>query len=137
MKRKFLNFLVFSFIFVSCASNASDIAAAYVSPTKYSNYNCEQVSLEKDSIERRVNELYIKVEQRAKNDKVSMGVGMVLFWPALFFLKGDSPEAAEYARMKGEYEAIRTVSVQKNCDVQFKDELMDSIEASKNNPNNK
>ena len=43
-----------------------------------------------------------------------MAVGLLLFWPALFFLEGgDGPEAAEYARLKGQYEALRTVAVQR------------------------
>jgi len=137
MKKIILNLIAINFILVSCASSASDITAAYVSPAKYSNYDCQQIALEKDNIERRVNELYFAVEQRAKNDRVSMGVGMVLFWPALFFLKGDSPEAAEYSRMKGEYEAIQSVAVMKKCDVIFQDDLMNAIEASKNNPSKK
>jgi hypothetical protein len=34
----------------------------------------------------------------------------------LFFLEGgDGPEAAEYAQLKGEYEALRTAAVEKKC----------------------
>ena len=111
--------LCVNILLIGCATGASEISASYVSPAKYSGYDCDQINLERDSIERRVN-----------------GVGMVLFWPALFFLKGDSPEAAEYARMKGEYEAIQSVAIQKKCDIRFEKELMDTIDASKNNPNN-
>lgn len=136
MKKNLLNIFVLCFLTVSCASSAADISTSYVSPLKYSNYDCQQISMERDNIERRVNELYYAVEKRAKADRTSMAVGMVLFWPALFFLKGDSPEAAEYSRMKGEYEAIQSVAVQKKCGVQFESDLMDSIEASKNDPSN-
>jgi hypothetical protein len=134
MKIKLLNFVAISILLASCASSASDISASYVSPMKYSNYDCDQITMERDNIERRVNYLYYSVEKRAKADKTSMAVGMILFWPALFFLKGDSPEAAEYARMKGEYEAIQSMAVQKKCNVTFEADLMDSIEASKNDP---
>ncbi len=137
MKKKLLNVVAICILTVSCASSASDITASYVSPMKYSNYDCNQIAIERDNIERRVNALYYSVEKRAKADRTSMAVGMVLFWPALFFLKGDSPEAAEYARMKGEYEAIQTIAVQKKCGVQFETDLMDSIEASKNDPSKK
>jgi hypothetical protein len=45
-----------------------------------------------------------------------MGIGLVLFWPALLFLEGgDGPEATEYANLKGEYEALRENSVSKKC----------------------
>jgi hypothetical protein len=50
-----------------------------------------------------------------------MGVGLVLFWPALFFLEGgDGPEAAEYAQLKGEFEALRENSIQKKCGIESK-----------------
>ena len=136
MKKNVILIICFNLLILNCASSTSDISASYVSPQKYSDFDCDQIMLERDTIERRVNELYQSIEQRAKNDRVSMGVGMVVFWPALFFLKGDSPEAAEYARMKGEYEAIQTIANQKKCDLIFQDELMDSIEESKNDPKN-
>ena len=136
MKKLICNILILSITLLSCASSASEISAAYVSPTKYMNYDCSQINMEKSEVERRVNELYYKVEKRAKNDRAAMGVGMVLFWPSLFFLKGDSPEAAEYAQMKGEYDALRSISVQKKCGTGFSNDLMDTIDAEKNNPNN-
>ena len=136
MKKLICNILILSITLLSCASSASEIGAAYVSPTKYMNYDCSQINMEKSEVERRVNELYYKVEKRAKNDRAAMGVGMVLFWPSLFFLKGDSPEAAEYAQMKGEYDALRSISVQKKCGTGFSNDLMDTIDAEKNNPNN-
>jgi len=47
-----------------------------------------------------------------------MGIGLVLFWPALFFLEGgDGPEAAEYTRLRGEVDAMRRVAVLKECDL--------------------
>jgi hypothetical protein len=47
-----------------------------------------------------------------------MAVGLVLFWPALFFLEGgDGPEAAEYACLKGEVDALEQVAIQKKCDM--------------------
>lgn len=57
-----------------------------------------------------------------------MGIGLVLFWPALFMLEGgDGPEATEYARLRGEYEAISTVSVQKKCQLNFAEDLGDFV----------
>ena len=41
---------------------------------------------------------------------------MLLFWPSLFFLEGgDTPEASEYARIKGEVDALNEASIQKSC----------------------
>lgn len=44
-----------------------------------------------------------------------MGVSLVLFWPALFFIDGDNPDAQEYARVKGEYLAVEQAYIKKNC----------------------
>lgn len=49
-----------------------------------------------------------------------MGIGLLVFWPSLFLLEGgDGPEASEYARLKGTYEALRTVAVQKKCSLEI------------------
>jgi hypothetical protein len=59
-------------------------------------------------------------DAKARNDAVATGVGLVLFWPALFFIKGDSTTAAEVSRLKGEMEAIEQASVRKECGIQFR-----------------
>ena len=57
-----------------------------------------------------------RLDEAANNDKVIMGVGMVLFWPALFALGGTKQQEADYARLKGEYEAIGQAMIAKKCD---------------------
>lgn len=100
----------------SCASNPKKIGAAYVSPLKYKDYDCDQIALEMDHISRRTTELYHSLKADNTADKWQMGVGLIVFWPALFLLEGgDGPEAAEYAQLKGEYEALRQVAVEKKC----------------------
>lgn len=44
-----------------------------------------------------------------------MGVGLVLFWPTLFFLDGNSAQAAEYGKLKGEFAALEQTAIKKNC----------------------
>ena len=43
------------------------------------------------------------------------GAVLILFWPALFFIGGTKEQEAEYARLKGEYEALDKVAIKKNC----------------------
>lgn len=59
-------------------------------------------------------------DKKAENDAAAMAVGMILFWPALFFIKGDSETAAEVSRLKGEMEAIEQASIAKNCGIEFR-----------------
>jgi hypothetical protein len=98
-----------------CASNSREIGAAYVSPLAYSGYSCPQLAAEMQRIGSRVQQVSGTVDDRASNDSVAMGVGVVLFWPALFFMKGDGPEAQELARLKGEYEAVNQAAIRGNC----------------------
>jgi len=44
-----------------------------------------------------------------------MGVGMILFWPALFALGGTKQQEAELARLKSEYDALQISVTSKKC----------------------
>lgn len=105
----------------ACASNPNKIDAAYVSPMKYSSYDCDQIALEMDYVGQRTNVLYQRLEKKRTADNWQMGIGLVLFWPSLFFLEGgDGPEATEYAQLKGEFKALRENSVKKKCGIEAK-----------------
>ena len=65
----------------------------------------------------RVNQLAGRLDEAANNDKVLMGVGLILFWPALFALGGTKQQEADYARLKGEYDAVQQALVAKKCDL--------------------
>ncbi|HVX36677.1 MAG TPA: hypothetical protein VHC71_10720 [Hyphomicrobium sp.] len=102
-----------------CASSSSDITAQYVSPLEYSNYNCEQIGAEAQRVSARASELAGIQDSKATSDSVAMGVGLVLFWPSLLFIKGDGQTAAELGHLKGEFETLQKVSITKNCNLQF------------------
>jgi hypothetical protein len=44
-----------------------------------------------------------------------MGVGLVIFWPALFFLASDNDKREELSRLRGEYDALQQSGTMKNC----------------------
>jgi hypothetical protein len=76
--------------------------------------------MEAGRISARTGEKYRSVKKLADNDAAQMGVGLILFWPTLFFLEGgDGPEAAEYARLKGEMDAIERAAISKRCSLKF------------------
>ena len=124
MKRAALISIAVALTCIGCASKPEKISAAYVSPNQYANYDCEQIATETAHIERRANQLYQQLSKEAKADQWQMGVGLILLWPVLFALEGgDGPEATEYAQLQGEYEALRTVSVAKKCDIKYQENL--------------
>ena len=105
----------------ACASNPDKIDAAYVSPLKYKDYDCDQLALEMDYVGQRTNKLYQRLKAERTADNWQMGIGLLIFWPTLFLLEGgDGPEAAEYAQLKGNFEALRSNSVQRKCDIEAK-----------------
>ena len=107
-------------LLVGCASQPEEIAPQYVSSIQYQDYDCKQSGGEVARVSRRVSELHASLEKTADNDAAQMGVGLILFWPTLFFLEGgDGAQAQEYARLKGERDAIEQISVKKKCGINF------------------
>ena len=98
-----------------CATASKDIAPMSVSALQYHAYDCSQLAAEYARISVRVQQLGGRLDQAASNDAALTGVGIVLFWPALFFLGGTRQQEAEYARLKGEYEAIQQSAIEKKC----------------------
>jgi len=115
-----------------CAQSPKDISATYVSPILYQNLSCEQLALEAQRISARVAQVSGVQEQKATGDAVAMGVGLVLFWPALFFIKGDRETAAELSRLRGEIEAIQQASIANNCG--FRIEIQEQQQPSSGRP---
>jgi len=119
--KKYLAAVSIAVILSGCASQPEEIGTAYVSPLQYRKYDCDQLSLEAERISARTQELYGSLKKTADDDAAQMGVGLILFWPTLFFLEGgDDARAQEYARLKGERDAIEKESVQKKCSIEFK-----------------
>lgn len=113
---KLITLLGFALFLFGCATQPDKIQSSYVSPLTYKDFDCDQIALEMDHVSHKTGELYTQLKQKADDDAAQMGIGIVLFWPALFFLEGgDGPEAAEYARLMGSYDALHTNAVQKNC----------------------
>lgn len=97
-----------------CATSASQVPSTYVSPMKYNSYSCQDIEYEMREIESRVNTLTGQQDKKARNDKIATGVGVVLFWPALFLLASDDTKT-ELSQAKGEYEALEESARRKDC----------------------
>lgn len=98
-----------------CATASKDIATSSVSPLQYQPYDCEMLSVESQRLSSRVTELGGRLDTAASNDKAIAGVGIILFWPALFLLGGNKGNEADYARLKGEVDALNTAALLKKC----------------------
>ena len=104
-----------SFLLLGCATASKDVTTTYVSPVQFQSLDCDQLAAEAARVQLRVNQIGGRLDEAASADKAIAGVGIILFWPALFALGGTKQQEAEYARLRGEYEAVQQASTIKKC----------------------
>lgn len=109
-----------SLFVAGCATRADNINASYISPVAYEGYTCPQLREEAARVSAKASAAIGEQNGKATNDAVMTTVGVVVFFPTLFFVKGDGASAAEVGRLKGEMEAIDVEKIQKKCGLQFK-----------------
>lgn len=100
---------------VACASSPDTIEARYVSPVAYQTWNCEQLLDEQKRLGVEVQRVSGLQKENADADAAMMGVGLVLFWPALIGLAATKDRKEELGRLKGEYEAVNEQSRMQSC----------------------
>ena len=99
----------------ACATQPAEVTGTYVSPSTYSGMSCKQIISERNRVVSKVDELTGVQKKKADNDAAMMGVGLVLFWPALFALGAGSDVEPQLASMKGNYDALTAAGTQKSC----------------------
>jgi hypothetical protein len=114
--KKVISIAISASIFLSaCASSSNDVATTYVSPEQYEGYDCRQISAQMIDIQNQVTQLGGQLDTEASHDKMITGAGIILFWPALFFLGGNKKNEAQYGKLKGDYQALQQEAIVKNC----------------------
>lgn len=114
-------YLVCILVFVSaCSKKPNEIAANYVSPAPYQKMNCQEISDEVHRVSRRAREISGQQEGKAERDTLVTAGGILLFWPALFFVGGSGVSEAEIAQLKGTMNALEDVSRAKKCGIEFR-----------------
>jgi hypothetical protein len=111
--------LLSALIVAGCAKDASQVGATYVSPIIYENYTCPQLAEEAQRVSVRAQQAAGVQDEKATNDKIAMGVGIVVFWPAMLMTKGNDENTAELARLRGQMDAIEQTSIKKRCGINF------------------
>lgn len=97
-----------------CAAHPNTIRATYMSPLHYQGYSCDQIHQELIRVNREISEVSGQQSDEANKDALALAVGVVLFWPALFFMLGEDKKD-ELSKLKGEYEALQNMAIQKGC----------------------
>ena len=104
-----------SLILSGCADSPSSVQAQYVSDVQFKSHTCDDIEEELGRVSSRVAQLSQQQSDAAAADAVSMTVGLVVFWPALFVLAATTDHSAELGRLKGEYEALDRAAGKKRC----------------------
>lgn len=86
---------------------AVQIAPAYVSGLNYEQFDCTRLYVELDSLNRRESQLVAAQEQRVRSSQMQAFL--------YGFGQGDSIEATELARVRGEKEAVTRAIATKQC----------------------
>src|ERR1700681_1028587 len=105
--------------FAGCATPPANIQPTDVSSMKYDAADCGQLGKEAEEVAARLQETTGTLQTKANGNAVSVGVGAIIFWPALLVLAatGGKPEEAEVGRVKGEVVAIARTAKANGCDI--------------------
>ena len=115
MRNLIVCLLLFSFL-NACATKSSKIQPNYVSPLAYNSYDCEMLEMEYARLSRESNKVNKQQDDVASSDGGAVAVGMLLFWPALFFIDNDDMRE-QVAQLKGEVNAVEEAAILKKCAV--------------------
>lgn len=102
-----------------CASNPEDVDSYYVSYRNYIDLDCSALEAEATALNSRIAGVFDEAATERVVDNTLVAASIIVFWPALFFLNGNSATQLEYARLQGEFEAIEEASRRNSCNIMF------------------
>jgi hypothetical protein len=98
-----------------CATRSTEVAAQPANPAQFAGWSCARIDDEAERVQRRAAEVAWAVDERSGNNIVALGVGVMVFWPALLALRPEGQEAEDLARLMGRFEALRAASALARC----------------------
>ncbi|MDP3084287.1 MAG: hypothetical protein Q8N44_11450 [Rubrivivax sp.] len=98
-----------------CATPSAEVKPLAANPAEFATWDCSRIDDELDRVQQRAADVAYTVDERAGNNIVALGVGLAIFWPTILAMRPDGLEAAELARLKGRFEALRVASARKSC----------------------
>lgn len=107
--------LLLSFALAGCASRSVDVAPQPSDPAQFGGWTCEAMFDEMDRVQQRAADVAYAVDARHGNNVIALSLGVMVFWPALFAMRPDGPDAAELAQLKGRHDALRVAAAGSRC----------------------
>ena len=96
-----------------CASSPES-DPAYISPTHYSNYNCNQISAEMQRVSGKIEQL----EQTEKTEAAEVVLGTALQAFAIsqgYGISSNDDKNVQYRRLANQYDVLEQTAIQKEC----------------------
>lgn len=115
MKNYFALALTVPLCLLGCAGGFGGRAASSVSPQQFQAYDCARIDAELGRLYGRISQLAGRLDDTAVRDRWIAGGNRPL-GPFLFMLGGTKEQAAEFSRLKGEYEALQLAADGKQCE---------------------
>ena len=98
-----------------CATRAVDVKPLPANPADFALWGCDRIHDEADRVQQQAAELAYAVDHRAGQNIMALGLGLVVFWPAILAMRPVGLEGDELARFKGRYEALLTAAQRQQC----------------------
>lgn len=98
-----------------CATPSQNIEARAVPIDGYLRLSCDDLLAEETRVEEKRDALADQIGRRRTSDDIVTGVGLLVAWPALAFIKGNSEVKGQYAYLLGKHETLVHAFDQKGC----------------------
>ena len=103
-----------------CAKPASSIQASHVSPEQYADLRCEQLIAEENEVYRKLSVAKAQVDQAYVRDRTEAAgtvFTMLFFHNASFRFWRNRSAETDFAKLKGEHEAITISAKNQGCEI--------------------
>ncbi len=98
-----------------CITRSTEVRAARIDPAEFADLSCVRIDDALDEVQHRAADVAYSVDAQAGNNILAMGLGVMLFWPAMLAMRPDGLEAADLARLKGRFDALTEASRRQGC----------------------
>lgn len=102
-----------------CTTDPKNISSLYVSPEPYRVYDCQRLADEFERITNRLEQLRFRLYDRSSKEAFDLLTQGGILWMGVvkdqILLGSSKEEESEYARLKGERNAVREAAVEKGC----------------------
>jgi len=102
-------------VLAGCATRAIEVQPTPTDPKEFAAWDCERIDAEVDGVQKRATDVAYAVDERAGSNIMALGIGVMVFWPALVAMRPPGPESEELARLRGRYEALQAAAQAKGC----------------------